>query len=248
MVVDSMPYLLYLMTRVVSFLSVPSTLRMIGAQQQQQECPPIDGSCVYQANYDVCVFLVNAGCTDIRMSESCPVDFSCRRPWCPPIDGDCMREEQYRRCTELVNAGCTEIGLFESCPFLVSCNAPTSLNRCPAIDGSCVFQEQYDECVKLATAGCTDISTGELGMEPCPVQFSCLTPRGPCPPIDGNCVFKEQYDECTALDYSGCSTIEMTSSCPVQFICTSIKKDTFFDQLFASMRLIIDFFIQSIFG
>ena len=192
---SEMPHFLSKMVKVALVLLATSTWWMIDAQPQ--ECPPIDGSCVLQAQYDECVSLVNAGCTDILTLESCPVQFSCQRPLCPPVDG------------------------------------------------SCVLQEQYDECVDLVTAGCTSISIAES----CPVQIGCATPTGPCPPIDGNCVLQEQYDECKALEVSGCSNIAMSKSCPVQFICTSsTNNDTFFTQLIASMRAMINRLFQRIVG
>jgi hypothetical protein len=228
---------------------------IIEAAAAAYECPPVDGNCVLQSQYDTCIALVDSGCTNIRMAKSCPVQFSCTSSppppnvtQCPEVDGVCFLQEQYDDCIKLVNAGCQEILMLESCPVQVACATPIDL--CPPIDGSCVLQEQYDECQRLVNAGCTDITIAES----CPVQIGCNAPAGQeqCPPIDGECIFQEQYDQCKELEESGCTEIFMQKSCPPKYFCQSYTDNetttSFFTQWMTRTMRAIGTMLQQIFS
>jgi hypothetical protein len=135
-------------------------------------CPPIDGHCILQEQYDDCIALVKIGCTSIIWAKSCPAQVRCSSAIgkCPAIDGSCVFRDQYNKCIELLQSGCTDITIAESCPIEVGCNGNNDDDdKCPSIDGNCVLQGQYDECKALVTAGCTEIEV----LESCPVQFRC---------------------------------------------------------------------------
>jgi hypothetical protein len=134
-------------------------------------CPSIDDRCILQEQYDECIALVKAGCTDIFIAKSCPAQVRCSSATylCPAIDGNCVLREQYDKCIELVKYGCSNITIAESCPVQVGCNSTIDNDECPPIDGNCVLQEQYDECKDVVNAGCINIEI----LESCPVQFRC---------------------------------------------------------------------------
>jgi len=41
------------------------------------ECPPADSECMDKVNYETCVLLLEQGCLDLSIMESCPLQFDC---------------------------------------------------------------------------------------------------------------------------------------------------------------------------
>lgn len=90
-----------------------------------------------EENFQVCTEIVESGCQDLLILESCPLQFDCGDTPCPDIDEPCMNEENFRICTDLVRNGCTDLIILESCPLQFQCGdeKPPAYATCGGIAG-----------------------------------------------------------------------------------------------------------------
>ena len=139
--------------------------------------------CMNDENWKVCASLLNSGCKNIAVKESCPLQFSCEEIVSYSIAGYdvcgdptwvCWNEEVWNDCKGLVDSGCTDILSTKSCPVEFIClpNNDDSVritDICGSPIDSCMNEENWNVCNSLIENGCNNV----LVMESCPLQFSC---------------------------------------------------------------------------
>lgn len=50
---------------------------VVGAVSTAELCPDLSDACMNEENYAVCSDLVDSGCKDLMIMESCPLQFTC---------------------------------------------------------------------------------------------------------------------------------------------------------------------------
>lgn len=152
-------------------------------------CPAATEPCMNKENYAKCMDLLEGGCLDIMIRESCPLQFDCGdatedfsqlpKMACPNVTVPCMNSDNLAVCMSLHEGGCENIMILESCPLQFQCNdrtKPSTDNAynpvdftCPDITEQCMNENNYASCMDLHASGC-DV---KVAPESCPLQFFC---------------------------------------------------------------------------
>lgn len=209
-------------------------------------CGTPTDSCMNQDNWNNCVSLVQSGCTDVLILESCPVKFLCNDDTNNNYDvcGDptwpCWNDDVWRSCKSLVDDGCSKVMKSKSCPVQFICLPETdtgtkeeelgdevtflSAKVCRNATDTCMNENNWNACQKLVNNGCKSVTT----IESCPLQFACdntdlmdASKYNICGEPTDPCIDKNIWSRCVSLVDSGCEDIAVMESCPVQFSCQS---------------------------
>lgn len=164
-------------------------------------CPSVDEPCMNEDNFKICTDLLDSGCNDLLIAESCPLQFSCGDATsapsptvCPSVDEPCMNNENFRICTSLVNDGCRDLLILESCPLQFQCgDSENEYASCGGIAGipckeglfcyTGISNDCDEDCGAADCLGeCREVLDGEqcLGFAgfQCPDGSECVDEKG----------------------------------------------------------------------
>ena len=164
--------------------------------------------CMNDENYNECVEIVEGGCQQVFVMESCPLQFGCGDnsdggdtdpPPSPPDDIDvssvcgtptdpCMNDVNYKECIELVENGCLDIISMDSCPYGFACGSSVIPPEPDDTTNTTSISSNYDFCDNLLKS-------------------------------DSACMNDENHKKCVEQIDQGCQNVAVLESCPLQFGC-----------------------------
>ena len=148
-------------------------------------CGAATDPCMNEDNWNQCQSILEKGCENVLMLESCPLQFDCNDiPLSADVCGEesnpCVEKKDWDECQDMIQDGCKDIMSTKSCPLKFKCldhldkdPISSAIDNGKSICGEktdpCVNKESWNECQTLLKKGCDNIKV----LESCPLQYFC---------------------------------------------------------------------------